>query len=174
MSSTALSTESIISIGAVTWAVALPFLPNQVHQLLRHPVAAFVLLAVALVALPYGPIPGVLVLLAVLLTFVERNRITIKNSLLEKAGGGEAPTYQEQLQPSLPMDPNEVHPLPTLPSLEEHPFMPNDEMGDNAFEPVAASQDEKNVIQTISSTPDVAGKFFLNQGLASTKLAGDP
>jgi hypothetical protein len=173
MSSTALSTESIISIGAVAWAVGLPFFPSQVHQVLRHPIAAFVLLAVALAALPYGPIPGVLVLLAVLLTFVERNRVTIKNSLLEKAAG-ENPTYQEQLQASLPMDPNEVHPLPTMPSLEEHPFMPNDEMGSDSFEPVAASQDEKNVIQTISSTPDVAGRFFLNQGLASTKLAGDP
>ncbi len=173
MSSTASSTESIISIGAVAWAVGLPFFPSQVHQVLRHPIAAFVLLAVALAALPFGPIPGVLVLLAVLLTFVERNRLTIKNSLLEKAAG-ETVTYQEQLQASLPMDPNEVHPLPTTPALEEHAFMPNDEMGSNDFEPVAASQDEKNVIQTISSTPDVAGKFFLNQGLASTKLAGDP
>ena len=173
MSSTAVSTESIISIGAVAWAVGLPFFPSQVHQLLRHPIAAFVLLALVLVALPYGPIPGVLVLLAVLLTFVERNRVTIKNSLLDKAAG-ETPTYEQQLQPSLPMDPNEVHPLPTLPAVEEHAFMPNDEMGSNDFEPVAASQDEKNVIQTISSTPDVAGRFFLNQGLASTKLAGDP
>jgi hypothetical protein len=52
--------------------------------------------------------------------------------------------------------------------------MPNDEWGSDGFEPVAASQDEKNVIQTISSTPDVAAKYYLNQGLASTKLAGDP
>jgi hypothetical protein len=173
MSSTALSTESIISIGAVAWAVGLPFFPSQVHQLLRHPIAAFVLLALVLAALPFGPIPGVLVLLAVLLTFVERNRVTIKNSLLEKAAG-ENPTYQEQLKASLPMDPDEVHPLPTIPTTEEHDFMPNDEMGSDAFEPVAASQDEKNVIQTISSTPDVAAKYYLNQGLASTKLAGDP
>jgi hypothetical protein len=173
MSSTALSTQSMISIGAVAWAVGLPFLPSQVHQVLRHPIAAFVLLAIVLVALPYGPVPGVLVLLAVLLTFVERNRVTIKNSLLEKAAGAD-PTYQEQLQASLPMDPNEVHPLPTVPDTEEIAFMPNDDMGTNEFEPVAATQDEKNVIQTISSTSDVAGKFFLNQGLASTKLAGDP
>ncbi len=173
MSSTALSTESIISIAAVAWMVGLPFFPSPVHQALRHPFAAFVLLAVVLVVLPFGTIPGVLVLLAVLLTFVERNRITIKNSLLEKAAG-EPATYQEQLKPSLPMDPNEVHPLPTTPSYEEHPFMPNDEMGDNGFEPVAQSQDEKNVIQTISSTPEVAGRFFMEQGLGNTKLAGDP
>ena len=173
MSSTALSTESIISIGAVTWAVALPFLPSQVHETLRHPIVAFVLLAIVLAALPYGPIPGVLVLLAVLLTFVERNRITIKNALLAKAAG-EEPTYQKQLQASLPMDPNEVHPLPTLPATEELDYMPNDEMGSNEFEPVAVSQDEKNVIPTISSTPEVAERHFLNQGFGATKLAGDP
>jgi hypothetical protein len=173
MSSTALSTESIISIGAVLWAVALPFLPAQVHELLRHPLAAFFLLVVVLAGLRFGPVPGVLVLLAVLLTFVERNRVTIKNSLLEKAAG-EEPTYQKQLQASLPMDPNEVHPLPTLPATEEIDFMPNDEIGSNEFEPVAQSQDEKNVIPTISSTPEVAERYFLNQGLASTKLAGDP
>lgn len=173
MSSTALSTESIISIGAVVWAVALPFLPSQVHQALRHPVAAFVLLAIVLGALRFGPIPGVLVLLAVLLTFVERNRMTIKNSLLEKAAGKEV-TYQEQLQASLPMDPNEVHPLPTLPATDSMDFMPNDEMGSNEFEAVAQSQDEKNVIPTISSTPEVAERYFLKQGLASTTLAGDP
>jgi hypothetical protein len=173
MSSTALSTESIISIAAVVWAVALPFLPSQVHHALRHPLAAFVLLALVLGALRFGPIPGVLVLLAVLLTFVERNRVTIKNSLLEKAAGEEV-TYQKQLQASLPMDPNEVHPLPTLPATEEIDFMPNDEIGSNEFEPVAQSQDEKNVIPTISSTPEVAERYFLSQGLASTKLAGDP
>lgn len=173
MSSTALSTESIISIGAVAWAVALPFLPSPVLEALRHPVAPFILLAVVLVALPYGPIPGVLVLLAVLLTFVERNRVTIKNTLLAKAAG-EEPTYQKQLEASLPMDPKEVHPLPTLPATEELEYMPNDEMGSNEFEPVAASQDEKNVIPTISSTPEVAERHFLNQGFGSTKLAGDP
>ena len=173
MSSTALSTESIISIGAVAWAVALPFFPPQIHQALRHPLAAFVLLAVVLAGLRFGPIPGVLVLLAVLLTFVERNRVTIKNSLLEKAAGPE-PTYQQQLQASLPMDPNEVHPLPTLPATESMDYMPNDELGSNEFEPVAASQDEKNVIQTISSTPEVAERHFVNAGFGATKLAGDP
>jgi hypothetical protein len=92
---------------------------------------------------------------------------------LEKAAGEEV-TYQKQLQASLPMDPNEVHPLPTLPATEEIDFMPNDEIGSNEFEPVAQSQDEKNVIPTISSTPEVAERYFLSQGLASTKLAGDP
>lgn len=173
MSSTALSTESMISIGAVAWSVALPFFPSPVLEALRHPVAAFVLLAVVLAALPFGPVPGVMVLLAVLLTFVERNRNTIKNSLLAKAAG-EEPTYQKQLQASLPMDPNEVHPLPTLPATEELAYMPNDEMGSNEFEAVAPSQDEKNVIPTISSNPEQAERHFLNQGLASTKLAGDP
>lgn len=173
MTSTALSTDSIISIGAVAWAVALPFFPSNILEVLRHPVAAFVLLGVVLAALPYGPIPGVLVLLAVLLTFVERNRITIKNALLSKAAG-EEPTYQKQLQASLPMDPNEVHPLPTLPATEELSYMPNDEMGSNEFEAVAPSQDEKNVIPTISSSPEQAEKYFLKQGLAGTKLAGDP
>lgn len=169
--STALSTESIISIAAVAWAVGLPFFPSDGLKLLRHPFAAFGLLAVVLLALPYGPIPGVLVLAAVLLTFVERNRLTIQNSLLQKATG-EEPKYEQQLAASPPMSPDEIHPAPVSPDVESVDFMPNEESGSNAFEPIAESQDEKNVIQTISSTPEVAAKFFLNQGLGATDLRG--
>jgi hypothetical protein len=50
--------------------------------------------------------------------------------------------------------------------------MPNEESGGNHFKPVAETMDEKNVIQTISSTPDVAAKFFMSQGLGATDLRG--
>lgn len=169
--STALSTESIISIAAVIWAVALPFLPSVLLKQLRQPLAAFVLLAIVLLALPYGPIPGVLTLVAVLLTFVERNRFTIQNALLNKATGEEA-KYDEQLAAAPPMSPDEIHPAPVLPDVESVDFQPNEESGSNAFEPIGDSQDEKNVIQTISSTPEVAAKYFLNQGLGATDLRG--
>ena len=169
--STALSTESIISIGAVVWAVGLPFFPAPVLQTLRHPLAAFVLLAIVLIALPYGPIPGVLVLLAVMLTFVERNRVTIQNAFLAKATG-EEPKYEQQLAASPPMSPDEIHPSPVVPDVESIDFQPNEESGSNAFEAIGDSQDEKNVIQTISSTPEVAAKFFVNQGFGATDLRG--
>lgn len=174
MSSTALSIESIISIAAVVWSLSLPFLPNQIHVALRSPLVAFVLLVLVLVALRYGPIPGVMVLGAVLLTFVERNRVMIRNSLLDKATGQSEVTLEKQFEPAPPLSPTEVHPLPTLPSTEDIDYMPNDESGSNEFEPVALSQDEKNVIQTISSTPEVAERHFIQQGFGATNLAGDP
>lgn len=169
--STALSTQSIISVGAVAWAITLPFLPSSVLNTLRNPIATFVLLAIVLAALQYGPITGVLVLAAVLLTFVERNRLHIKNSLLNKATGEEV-TYEKQLAPSAPMSPNEVHPSPVYAETESMDYMPHEETGTNQFEGVGESIDEKNVVQTISSTPEVAAKFFVGQGFGATELRG--
>ena len=169
--STALSTESMISIGAVAWSVALPFLPSSILDSLRNPIATFVLLAIVLVALQYGSVTGVLVLAAVLLTFVERNRLHIKNALLNKATGEDS-SYEKQLAPSPPMSPNEVHPSPVYAETESVDYMPHEETGSNQFEGVGETIDEKNVIQTISSTPEMAAKFFLNQGLGATELRG--
>ena len=168
---TALSTASIVSIGAVIWSIGLPFLPTVVLEAIRSPIATVVLLAAVVLALSYGPIPGVLVLFAVLLTFVERNTLHIKNAFLGKAAG-EEPKYEEQLAPAEPMSPAEVHPAPVLPDTESLDYIPSEETGSDFFEPVGASIDEKNVIPTISSTPEVAEKFYLQQGLASTELRG--
>lgn len=168
---TALSTESIISIGAVIWAVSLPFFPTAALEAIRSPIATVVLLGAILAALRCGPIPGVLVLFAVLLTFVERNTLHIKNALLGKAAG-EEPKYEQQLAPAPPMAPEEVHPPAIFPDTESLDYMPNEESGSNAFEPVGQTIDEKNVIPTISSTPEVAEKYFVDQGLGATDLRG--
>ena len=168
---TALSPASIISIGAVVWSVALPFFPAPLFEAIRNPLATVVLLVAVILALPYGPIPGVIVLFAVFLTFVERNRLHIKNALLSKATG-EEPKYETQMAPALPMSPQEIHPSANTPETESIDYMPGEDSGSNAFEPVDQTIDEKNVIPTISSTPEVAEKFFLQQGLGATELRG--
>lgn len=168
---TALSTPSILSIVAVLWSIGLPFFPTAILEAIRSPIATVILLATVLIALSFGPIPGVLVLFAVLLTFVERNTLHIKNAFLGKSAG-EEPKYEEQLAPAEPMSPEEVHPGPQLPETESLDYIPNEESGSDVFEPVGSSIDEKNVIPTISSRSDVAEKFFLQQGLASTELRG--
>lgn len=170
--STALTTGSIVSVVAVLWSIFLPFAPSIVFTTIRHPLAVVVLLVIVLLALPLGPIPGVLVLVAALLTFAERNGVHLKDSLVKKTVE-EPAGYEEQMRAAPPMSPAEIHPAPVEPDMsEEVQFMPNDDIGSNSFENVGESQDEKTVIPTISSTSTTAEKFYVQQGLGATTLQG--
>ncbi len=170
--STALTTGSIVSLIAVLWSVFLPFAPPAVFTVIRHPLAVVALLVAVLAALPLGPIPGVLVLVAVLLTFAERNGIHLKDSLVKKTVD-EPAGYEEQMRAAPPMSPAEIHPAAEAPeSGLEVEFMPHDDMGSNSFENVGESQDEKTVIPTISSASTTAEKFYVQNGLGATTLQG--
>jgi hypothetical protein len=82
------------------------------------------------------------------------------------------PSYEEQTAPAPPMSENEVHPQPDLPPREEHSFSPSDDDGTNHFEPVDSSINDKVALETISSLPERATDYYLQQGLADTNLRG--
>jgi hypothetical protein len=118
-------------------------------------------------ALPQGVVPGVLTLIAVALTFVERNRRKIATKLLSDG----KPTLAKQLEPAPPMSDNEVHPEWETSHEDETKFFPEQEQTD-AFEPVASSINEKSAIPTINTNTgtDSATRFFVSQHLAKTDL----
>jgi hypothetical protein len=159
--------DMIISGAAVLWSVGLPFMPDALFPLLDNAVGVFVLLLVALVALPYGPVPGVLTLIAVALTFVERNRRKVATKLLTDG----QPTLEKQLEPAPPMSEQEVHPQWETSHEDETSFYPEEDQTD-AFQPVDSSINEKSAIPTIGTNTgsDSATKFFINQHLAKTDL----
>ena len=99
-----LPTDTIVIGIAVVWALLLPYFPDTLFTLLDSLVGVFFLLIVVLFALPQGAVPGILVVVAVALTFVERNRRKIQQKIIE------APMLTQQLAPAPPMSQYEVHP----------------------------------------------------------------
>lgn len=159
--------DMIVSGGAILWSVCLPLFPDMIFTLLDNVIGVLVLLLVALMALPQGVVPGVLTLIAVALTFVERNRRKIATKLLSDG----KPTLAKQLEPAPPMSDNEVHPEWETSHEDETTFFPEQEQTDS-FEPVASSINEKSAIPTINTNTgtDSATRFFVSQHLAKTDL----
>ncbi len=159
--------DILVSAGAIGWAIALPSLPDTLFSMLDTVVGVFVLLLIALLALPQGPIPGILTFLAVALTFVERNRRKVSTKLLPEG----TPSLEQQLQPAPPMSPLEVHPSWEPTTEDETKFYPEDQQTDS-FEPVAPSINEKSAIPTIGTQEgtSAATRFFVSQHLAKTDL----
>jgi hypothetical protein len=159
--------DMIISGVAIGWSIALPFLPNTFFTLIDNVVGVLLLLILALLVLPYGPIPGVLTLVAVALTFVERNRRKVTTKLLQDG----KPSLEKQLAPAPPMSDMEVHPQWETSNEDETPFYPEQDQTDT-FEPVSSSINEKTAIPTIGTNTgtDSATKFFVSQHLAKTEL----
>lgn len=159
--------DMIVSGFAILWSICLPFFPDSLFVLLDSVVGVFVLLLAVLMALPYGAVAGVLTIIAVALTFVERNRRKVASKLLNDG----RPTLQQQLAPSPPMSEAEVHPQYESSVEDETKFFPEENQTDS-FEPVASSINEKSAIPTIGTNTgtDSATRFFVSQHLAKTEL----
>ena len=159
--------DMIVSGLAIGWSVAVPYMPDTLFTLLDSLIGVLLLLIVALVALPCGPVAGVLTLVAVALTFVERNRRKVVTKLMTEG----TPTLEKQLESAPPMNDQEIHPQWETSPEDETKFFPEQEQTD-AFEPVASSINEKSAIPTINTNTgtDSATRFFVSQHLAKTEL----
>jgi hypothetical protein len=159
--------DMMVSGLAILWSVSLPFLPDAFFSLVDNIVGIFILLLIALLALPLGPVPGVLTLIAVALSFVERNRRKVSTKLLTEG----KPTLEQQLAPAPPMSHEEVHPSYETSSEDESSFFPEQDATDT-FEPVSSSINEKSAIPTINTNTgsDSATRFYVSQHLAKPDL----
>jgi len=160
------TTGQLIVAIAVLWSLVLPYFPIELLYLLDTFLGAFVLLLSALLVLPYGVIPGVAVLVAVALTFVERNRRKIQTKIIEKPP---IITLDRQLQSAPPMSPDEVHPDFETPQEEEEVFMPTEDATDD-FSRVDESIDEKGFNATVPSNNNAVARILVNSSLAKTTL----
>jgi hypothetical protein len=137
--------DQVIIVAALLWSLGLPYFPDAAIQILDTLFGAFILLLVSVLTLSYGPVPGVLTLCAVALTFVERNRRKIKTYILN-----EQPSLDQQLAPAPPQSADETHPQFDTPTEEDIPFVPKEDATDE-FEDVGFSSiDEKHVIPTVN------------------------
>lgn len=139
--------DQVIIVAAILWSLGIPYFPDAAIQYLDTLLGAFFLLLVALLSLSYGPVPGVLTLCAVALTFVERNRRKIKTHILD---ANTMPTLDEQLASAPPQSADETHPPFDMPSEEDIAFVPKED-ATNEFEGIGFSSiDEKQVISTVN------------------------
>jgi hypothetical protein len=163
----ALTGSFFVGLG-VLWAILLPFLPNTVFAATDNILVTLLLLVGLVYSLNFGALAGIFTFMAVALTFVERNR----RKALPKLNA--TPVFEasltQQLAPSPPMSPDEVHPAPETPEEDVLRFLPSSESGDNTFAPVAPSIDEKDPVPTIGPNNDKAEEFFLQHDLAKTTL----
>lgn len=159
--------ELIVSGAAIAWSLSLPWMPDPLFSLVDSALGVILLLLVALLALPQGPLPGVLTFAAIALTFVERNRRKVSTKLLSEG----QPSLKAQLAPAEPMSPEEVHPSFEVSHGDETGFYPEEQQSDS-FEPVAPSIDEKSAIPTIGTNQGIssATRFFVSQHLARPEL----
>jgi hypothetical protein len=159
--------DMIVSGLAIAWSVSLPLFPDTLFSLVDNVVGVLVLLVAVLLVLPYGAIPGVLTIVAVALTFVERNRRKIASKLLTDG----QPSLEKQLESAPPMSSEEIHPQWEPPAEDETNFSPDHDQSDS-FEPVASSINEKTAIPTIGTNTgsDAAARFYINQHLGKTDL----
>lgn len=164
-----LTPDTILMGIAIAWSLFLPFAPDTLFVLLNGVVGVFFLLATSVLALSYGTVPGVVVFVAVALTFVERNRRTIQKKIVDVP----TVTYQEQLAPSPPMSDEEIHPAYDMPPEEEVPFYPEGPASDS-FEPVGTSINEKQPIKTLTPDNDTTERLYVDQGLGDTQLKEIP
>jgi hypothetical protein len=164
-----LSTDTVIIGIAIAWSLFLPFYPDTLFVLLDGIIGVFLLLLVALLALPCGPVPGVLTFVAVGLTFVERNRRKINKKLIDVP----SVTYKQQMAPSPPMSDEEIHPAYEYPQEEEVPFYPEEDATDT-FEPVGSSINEKQPIRTLTPNNDDTERLYIQQDLGDTELKEIP
>lgn len=161
------SPDMIIIGLAVLWSLFLPSYPDTLFALLDGLVGVFLLLLIVVVVLPQGVVPGVLVMVAVALTFVERNRRKINRKIVMIDS---APRLEQQLAAAAPMSPLEVHPVYEQAEHDETSFYPQQNDGSDTFEPVDTSINEKAPIPVISSNTDKAERFFISQHLGKTDL----
>ena len=159
------STDTIVIAIAVLWSLFLPTYPDTLFTLIDGIVGVFFLLLVVILSLSYGPVAGILFFIAIALTFVERNRRKIQTKII----GPSAVTYEQQLAPSPPMSPEEIHPPFDHPAEEETQFYPEQDSSDG-FEPVGSSIDMKHPNATATPHNDMTERLYVDQHLGDTEL----
>lgn len=148
----------IVGVNLLVFIIS-PFLPDYFYNnILNTYVAAAVLFALNLYSVLYGYLATISTFMGVTSLYAElharkaRKVKKVKEQVLE----GEV---LNQFQAPEPVLPDEVHPDANSPDNEEVTFTPNKDTGDDKFEAVDKTIDEKEALPTISLSKD-AEKVF--------------
>lgn len=154
----------IIAVNVFVFVIS-PFLPDFFYdKLLNNYFAAAVLFGLNLYSILYGYLAAVSTFMGVTSLYAEmhaRKARKVKKVKEQKLEG----EVLKQFEAPEPVIPNEVHPEAHVPDGEEVAFVPKKDSGDDAFDPVDKTINEKEPLPTISLSKD-AEQVYEDKNLA--------
>jgi len=151
---------NMLLVGLIVFFFCIPFLPWQVLMLTDLLLVRLVLLVCFLAAINISPQTGVLSLAVIALLFIERNKQKVKylQQLMQQSTPESQAIQDIQTPETAP-----IQPPFNKPSTTTFHFSPQEDTGNNEFEPVALTIDQKQVLPTETSNgSDKAIKQLFN------------
>lgn len=174
-----------IFAGAFAVFLLTPYFPTAlINILVGYRLTAFLAIATTAYVFKKNMLQGLALFLAFSALFLEYRRRKIEAIRISFASAAGSKTKKmgapisEAGRPAAPLVNGEIHPRFQIPSVEEHDYEPGN--GDNSLPSAeeletydSAIENEKNVIETVSSQPSETASFFrgLGLGLGSTTNA---
>lgn len=148
----ALPTQTKLMIGEVVILFIIPFLPNSILSLTDNLIVRLILMSIVLASSLCGPYVLLLTFIVVLSIFGLRNQIKAKTIIPPSMN-----TIQEVDYPS----PEVVidQPPPQVPDQESYNFEPQQDSGNDEFQPVGESINEKIVMNSVIPDGKSGGIF---------------
>lgn len=161
-----LNQATIVSVGSIVIFLLTPFVSTPaLGMLIDSLLVRLLLIGTLLYAITLGPLPGVLVFLAVASIFAERNRIRIQEAKKYIIAKGSLPTLGQMNPHSEPAPVGE--PIKDTPWIQ---YSHNDTFFDDAGNwndlPQGQSEDEKQVLASELYPNDKQNTFYIKAGLA--------
>jgi hypothetical protein len=130
----------------------IPYLPRSILILTDMFLIRLALLAVLISSAYISPVNAIATFVLIALLFIERNRVKMNH--MEKLMSQSYPDSEAmasiQTPPTAP-----AQPAFETPEVDSHPFMPQEDSGDNSFEPVSESINGKEPLPTEGSQDGV-------------------
>jgi hypothetical protein len=165
-----MKTATTITVLAAACAVFVlsPYLPQSLLKFtVGNMVGSAALLLLVLYVIRIDAVLGLAVFLAVAALFLENRRRTV-DTVREVITNEKTSFRVEGLdKPAPPIVPGEVHPAHREPDIEDHGFEPTEDSGQNTFEKVDYSQDEKQPLETVPPQPNEVSELLQEKGLAN-------
>ena len=161
--------ETILIVVNLLIFIAAPFLPTIVYT---HFVETYVGIIIILLAALYSITYGYLVTLSSFISLASlysESHARKATSIKGRAKATNTNEFENQIQPSLNLVPNEIHPDIAESSGEDIKSVPDNDDGDNSFKPVDSSINEKTSLPTTSFSKD-AEEIYLKDNLAESSL----
>lgn len=143
-----LTKETSVFIGLLVSLFLIPYIPGPILMLVDTMIVRALLL-LGLVSLAYvSPMNAIVGFIVVALLFIERNKHKLKRlrRVMQQSDMSSPAIESIVTPPTAPYQPPFEEP-----EKDYHSFFPQEDSGDNSFEPVAPSQDEKQPLQTEGS-----------------------
>jgi hypothetical protein len=149
--------ENILLVGILASFIIIPFLPWQILMLTDLILVRILLLSIFLFAISISPQVGILSLASIAFLFIERNRNKVKyiQGVMQNNVSNSEAVNSINTPETAPIQPEFNKPMESNIS-----FSPNNETGDNTFDPVDKTIDQKQVLETESAN---GSRFVIKQ-----------